>query len=1538
MQRTFYLLLLFAGLLRADVTDNLTAYWGYEDDLLDNAASGSTNDDGVWQNGSAANFEAGLWGKAINTNGNAYVIVPNSPDINGNGNLISISSWFKVTSFNQSWQCLMSQGEGSKWRIARNGGNDSMAYAGGSPDVRTNTNVNDNQWHHILAVSENGVGTRVYIDGVLDDDDTANPNIDTSSASMMIGNNVDETNRIWNGLIDDTGIFTTALNADEAKAIYDLALDPTYQFNLSEVNELFKLQTCPDGSTVQIGTTSWEAVPSDPNDGRDFFQLSPDGSGVAGSDGPSLNSFTADFTTVPAGYNLTLSWDVDPTATAISINQGVGNVLGNTINGVGSITLTPGPSVDTTYTLTVSNASGANTRDLDIVITDQPIIQSFTASPESIQPGDNVTLSWSTLNTTSLTLNGTPVASSGMQVVQPASTTSYSLVATNSNGSITETATVAVFINGEPIIAEFSATNDGTLIDEDGDSSDWIEITNFTATPTLVDGTYFLTDDPDVPNKWAIPNQTIPAGGRIVVFASGKDRSSPNAHTNFSLSANGEYLALVRIQPGGTTILSEFDDYPRQFFGLSYGVISPDLSTYKYLAVPSPNAPNTGVSYSDYTRDTNFSVKRGIYSSSQTVAISSSTVDAEIRYTLDGSTPTPTTGTLYTGPIPISTTTTLRAIASKSGFVPTNVDTHTYIFPTAVLNQPTNPPNWPTGSVNGQSLDYEMDEASNVDVTDTVLIDALNAIPSLSIVTDQDNLTSSSTGIYVNAGNRGSAWERPASLELILPPGVENPDGLTEGFQQDGGLRVRGGFSRSDSNPKHALRMLFKREYGSSRLEFPLFGDEGDDEFEAIDFRTSQNYSWAFQNDSRNTFLREVFARDSQRDMGTAYTRSRYYHMYLNGLYWGLYMTQERVNADYAAQYFSGGDDEFDVVKSGGSSQGYNTEIIDGTQTDWMIGYTLAQNINGSTNVGGTSIPNFNLIQGLDENGLRDPALPIHVDMENLITYMLTVFYAGSFDAPLSTFIGASNNWFGLRNHERQDEGWSFFAHDMEHSLGTNGNSENRVGSLPYTYVNETFTKSNPQYLHQYLAANEDYRLLFADIAHREFANSGAFTNANVLARIGAREATVSQVIDAEAARWGDAKRSTPFKRLNWVNATTSLKNWINNRNDTVQSQLEDVNLFPDFSPPVFSQHGGQVANGFILNINSPNGGTIYYTVDGTDPLDSLTTGSSIVITQSVTVKARVKLSNEWSALTSANFIVGTTPGTGDVIISEINYHSSDPTPAEEAAGFDDDDDFDFVELRNTSDAPIDLSDVKLFTSGVESFDFGALPAPADSVLAPGDHLVITHNIAAFAFRYPGIDAFGNYEERLSNNSDTLELRLGDGTVIFSVTYIDDSGWPEAADGGGYTLVLKPDTLPVDDPTSWRLSKLLGGNPNSNDTEPFLGDPNGDDSGNGISNLVEAVLRDSAGNYVAPLIGVINLPDGGVSKDFPTLTIQRYLPVDNTTLEVEKSDDLNTWSTNNMELLTSIPNGDGTVTETFRSTVPLADSQQSYFRVKVISN
>ncbi|MGI9244834.1 MAG: lamin tail domain-containing protein, partial [Verrucomicrobiales bacterium] len=121
-------------------------------------------------------------------------------------------------------------------------------------------------------------------------------------------------------------------------------------------------------------------------------------------------------------------------------------------------------------------------------------------------------------------------------------------------------------------ISEFVASNQDSLADEDGDSPDWLELFNSGETPIDLDG-WYLTDDPALLNKWQIPGVTLPAGQFIVIFASDKNRRDPESelHTNFKLSAGGDYLALVRAD--GVTVEHDYGPvYPAQITDVSYGV------------------------------------------------------------------------------------------------------------------------------------------------------------------------------------------------------------------------------------------------------------------------------------------------------------------------------------------------------------------------------------------------------------------------------------------------------------------------------------------------------------------------------------------------------------------------------------------------------------------------------------------------------------------------------------------------------------------------------------------------------------------------------------------------------------------------------------------------------------------------------------------------------------------------------------------------------------------------------------------------------
>jgi hypothetical protein len=144
-------------------------------------------------------------------------------------------------------------------------------------------------------------------------------------------------------------------------------------------------------------------------------------------------------------------------------------------------------------------------------------------------------------------------------------------------------------------ITEFMAANESGLRDEDGHFSDWIEIHNPDSTPVSLAG-YHLTDSSSNPDKWTFPAVTLEPGAYLVVFASGKNRINPagQLHTDFELSAEGEYLALIA--PDGATVISSFGiGYPEQFENVSFGLSGAAAPfVWTFFSGPSPGAANVG--------------------------------------------------------------------------------------------------------------------------------------------------------------------------------------------------------------------------------------------------------------------------------------------------------------------------------------------------------------------------------------------------------------------------------------------------------------------------------------------------------------------------------------------------------------------------------------------------------------------------------------------------------------------------------------------------------------------------------------------------------------------------------------------------------------------------------------------------------------------------------------------------------------------------------------------------------------------------------
>ena len=508
------------------------------------------------------------------------------------------------------------------------------------------------------------------------------------------------------------------------------------------------------------------------------------------------------------------------------------------------------------------------------------------------------------------------------------------------------------------------------------------------------------------------------------------------------------------------------------------------LSTNQYFGAATPGGFNTTQPYFLKVADTKFDHDRGFYETNFSLVITCATPGATLRYTRDGSAPTLTTGTVYTNgfPIAISNTTTLRAAGFKTGYSSSDVDTQTYLFIRDVLGQREGVapgPGWPPAGRYGnqnQILDYGLasDVVSNLTYSGEVSND-LRAIPTFSIVMNLDGLFNVNTGIYVNANTGfGVDLESPCSLELIHPNG-------TPGFQANCGIRTRGGYSRSGDNPKHGFRIFFSSQYGQGQLNYPLFGTTNGavTSFDKFDLRTFQNYSWSFGGDSRFHGMRDQFSRDMQLALGSPGSHGQYYHLYINGHYWGIYNTDERPEENFGASYFGGTADQYDVIKTSGDN-GYNIYATAGNLDAWLRLWRQATN-------GFPDLDAYMRVQGRNRDGTRNPTYENLLEVDNLIDYMLVHLYSGDIDAPISAFLGnnSPNNIFCLRNTNNLCGGYRFVTHDAEHTLLYENLSVDRFGPFaagdPVAQGAGAFSKSSPGYLFTQMLKNPEFKVRLAD-------------------------------------------------------------------------------------------------------------------------------------------------------------------------------------------------------------------------------------------------------------------------------------------------------------------------------------------------------------------------------------------------------------------------------------------------------------------------
>ena len=436
-------------------------------------------------------------------------------------------------------------------------------------------------------------------------------------------------------------------------------------------------------------------------------------------------------------------------------------------------------------------------------------------------------------------------------------------------------------------INEILASNRTVYADPDyGEYCDWIELYNNTGHNIDISG-YYLSDDTNNLVKWQIPQGTvISAYWYILVYA---DERGHGMHSNFRLSKQGEKLILASEQLEIIDSLS----YPYQLVDISYGRDGDDPGIFGYYEIPSPGKKNFGPAVEGISSSPVFSAEGGFYDDPLTIEITTSSPDAEIYYTLDGTEPSENSPK-YINPLFIDSTSVLRVKTFEDNMFPGLVVTHSFFI----------------------------NETQN--------------LPVISLVTDPDHFFSDETGIYVigTAGVEGYCtdvphnvnqdWERPVNVELFETDG-------TRGLNQLAGVKIFGGCSRV-RYPVKSLALYARKIYETSSFKCRLFPDRTSEEYESFILRASAD-------DQPFTLFRDPLTQMLVKDVIDVDVQAhRPIVVYINGEYWGIHNLREKISEHYIEDNYGVDPESVDLLRRNPENS-WNVIAGDAGHYNAMISY-----------------------------------------------------------------------------------------------------------------------------------------------------------------------------------------------------------------------------------------------------------------------------------------------------------------------------------------------------------------------------------------------------------------------------------------------------------------------------------------------------------------------------------------------------------------------------------------------------------------------
>ncbi len=775
-----------------------------------------------------------------------------------------------------------------------------------------------------------------------------------------------------------------------------------------------------------------------------------------------------------------------------------------------------------------------------------------------------------------------------------------------------------------------------------------------------------------------------------------------------------------------------------------------------------------------------FSHSRGIYSVPFSLSLSTPS-NAVIYYRLDGGKPDEATGQRYSQPLTIDKTTVVRAAAFQSGKSTSVVATTTYLFPSQVWKQPANPNGYVRSAISQrhgpsrpQEFDWAMDPELLTNQSErTELLNGLIDLPSLALTM----LVEDFNYLYKHHRSRGRDFERPVSLELIYPN--KSRYHSYSGFQVDCGIRMHGGLA-VDQARKKSFRVLFKKKYGAGKLEYPIFESaahhaaSATNRFDTLVLRAGGNGNWskdiAWKHEP-GMYLRDTLVRDSQIAMSGFGSRSTFVHLYVNGLYYGIFNIAERPESKFMASYFGGEPEDYYSINHNGT--------VDGDSTRW-------------------------------DAARRARKLHEQVDVESFCDYIILNWATGMGDWPWNNYYaGVCNSPPGSIR---------FFAWDAEHAFWTNAGY---LYSNPNGWVNPFFLDRNANSFRsrnliveiwRAPAKDPEFNIVFADRVHRLLFGNGELSDTKLAARFSRLVAQLDKAIIAESCRWGDSawgREDKPHTRdHDYRGNCRKVAELIENNSVTFLKALRQHNLYPKVDAPELSESSSDfVSSPWTLQFrNSSHVGApqIYYTLDGSDP--RLAGGElnpkakkwqassiDVDLSRAVRLRARTKQGAEWSAQLDRTFYsqqIGI-----PIRFTELMYQpSQDP----------DDQALEFIELQNTCNVALNLNRCHL--EGVEYL------FPPNRQIGPMEVIVLVPNDGPDRFRerYPTANIFGTYRKHLANEGERIAVVDPDGKVITQVRYEVSGSWPGGASGSGLSIHCH-DVDNTAKPTSWKAGPSTPG-------------------------------------------------------------------------------------------------------------------------------